>query len=536
MTRSPPDGASFALSRRRRTSVRFCVRGAAWRTWNCGLFWCAAAVALAAPAGAQTWRVAPTITLQETATNNVNLAPTDSRTSDLVTQLTPTLALSGHGDHTSLDGSLSIPILLYARTSENNYVAPAVHLLGDVNFLDRILHVEGSVDISEQFFTPFGAQPPDLANATDNRYRTTTYRVSPYVMGVAGNGIAYELRNNNVWNNLSGAPSDTSNSRYTEWFARASSPENRQFGLAATYDYTDITFPGPSTGSLQSQIGRLIFTYNVDPALRLGADVGYEQNQGALTSSQNTVYGVGLNWRPTERTKVVGRWEHRYFGSSYLFNFDHRTALTVWNVNASRNVTTYPQQLGALGAGSNVPAYLNQLFLSSIPDQTARQQAVDQFIRDRGLPQTLETPVTLYADQIILQQQVSATVGLVGVRNSIFFSVFNVRSEPISAAGTPLPPALNLGNDNTQTGGNIVWSNRLTQGANLVASLNASRTVANGPSPANTKQASAQMTLSRSFSARTSGFIGARYQALTSDVSSDYNEAAVFVGVGYALR
>ena len=116
-----------------------------------------------------------------------------------------------------------VPVVLYARTGdENNNVYPTVNLIGDVNFFDRILHVEGAVFVSQQFFTPFGAQPQDLANATDNRYQTTTYRVSPYIQGIVGNGIAYELRNNNVWTNLSGAPVSTTDSRYTEWLARVS--------------------------------------------------------------------------------------------------------------------------------------------------------------------------------------------------------------------------------------------------------------------------------------------------------------------------
>ena len=52
-----------------------------------------AVAALAVPAAAQTWRFEPSIACSETPTNNVNLAPTDSRTSDLVTQMTPALAL-----------------------------------------------------------------------------------------------------------------------------------------------------------------------------------------------------------------------------------------------------------------------------------------------------------------------------------------------------------------------------------------------------------------------------------------------------------
>ncbi len=498
---------------------------------------CTLAVAIASTGGAsaQTWRWDPAISLQETVTNNVNLDPTNSRTSDLVTEITPTLLVRERGERTRLDGFLSLPILLYARTGDaNNSLYPTLNLVGDVDLFNRILHVEGAVNVAQQFFSAFAGQPQDLASATDNRYRTTTYRISPYMQGVMPNGISYELRNNNVWSNLSGAPISTENSRFTEWIARAGSTGNNQFGWNANYNYTDVTFE--DEGSLVTQLGRVVPYYGVTPQFRVDASLGYEDNKGLLTSSNGVVYGVGFQWQPTERTNVVGKWEHRFFGSSYLFTFDHRTPLTIWTVRVSRDITTYPQQLASLTGGTDVTGFVNGLYLSSIPDPIARQQAVAQFMQERGLPQTLAGPVTLYAQQIVLQQQQSATLGLLGVRNTVLFSVFNVRSEPISAAGTSLPPLLAFGNDNTQTGGSIVWTNRLTQAVNLVTSFDAFRTVANDGPAATTDQGIARIVLSTPISARMTGFVGARYQNLSSNVASDYNETAAFLGINYVFR
>ncbi len=494
-----------------------------------------AAIAVVELAWAQTWKFEPSIAVQETATNNVDLAPTDQRVSDLVTTITPAFTVHELGDHTRLDGTVVVPVLIYARTgAENNYVAPSVNLLGDVNFFDRVLHLEGAINVSQQFYTPFGAQPGDLVNATDNRYRSTVYRLSPYVQGTLSNGIDYELRNNNVWTNLSGAPIDTNNARYTEFLAKAETTGSRQIGWKANFDYNNIRFN--QQDSIITQLGRFVPYYNADASIQVGASGGYEDNQYALTSSRGAIYGLGLRWRPTERTDVVANWEHRFFGSSYLFTFDHRTPLSVWNVRVSRNITTYPQQIGRLGAGADVTAFVDQLFLSSIPDANDRQQAVDQFIRDRGLPPTLSDPVTLYAEQIVLQQSQSATAGLIGARNSILFSIFNVKNEPIAADGVPLPPSLFSGNNNTQTGGSVVWNNRLTQAVNLSATMSGYRTVANAPLNGYTNQAIARVILSAPFSGRMTGFIGARYQTLNSDLTNDYNEAAAFLGIRYALR
>lgn len=488
------------------------------------------------PVGAQTWKFLPSIALQETVTNNVDLEATALRTSDLVTQVTPALAFSERGEHTKINGFVSVPILFYARTgSENNSVYPTVDLLGDLNFLNRTLHLEGAVNVSQEFFTPFGAQPQDLTNATNNRYRATTYRVSPYYQGVIGSDVQYELRNNNTWANLDGAPIDTNNSYTTEFLATAGTIGDRTIGWNASYDYSHVKFQNQDS-AIVTQLARAAPYYAVTPQFRVDASIGYESNEYLLTSSNGVIYGVGFRWRPTERTNITGNWEHRFFGSSYSFAFDHRTPLTVWNVQVSRNISTYPQQIASLAAGSNVAGSLNQLFLSSIPDPVERQSVVDQLMQSRGLPTTLTSPVSLYTEQILLVQQQTATVGLLGARNSIFLSVFNARNEPISAAGDVLPPSLFSQNANTQTGGNIVWTNRLTQSLNLTASLTLLRTTENAPLEGTTNQGYAQVQLSMPITARMSGFVGARYQALSSDISTDYNEAAAFIGISYALR
>lgn len=495
---------------------------------------------------AQSIRYEAGLSLQETWTNNVNLDPTNVRKSDFVTTITPMLTVREAGQHTRLDALISVPILLYARTgSENNSVLPTASIIGDVNFFDRRAHVEGEVNVSQQFFNPFGAQPPDAASATDNRYQTVTYRLSPWIQDTIAGGGTYELRNNNVWVNLSDTPgsggldraASAGNSRYTEFVGRLSSSLERPLGASASYLWTDTKFEDQSRAALRTQVGRVVPFWNVEPQLRLEASVGYENNQGTLTSYSGAVYGVGAEWRPTDRTRVIGKYEHRFFGASYLGSFEHRTRLSLWKVEVSRNVTTYPQQIASLAAGDNVSAYLNQLFLSTVPDAANRQQIVEQFMRDRGLPQSLTSPVALYTDELVLQQMQTATVGLFGARNSIIFTAFNVRNEPITAAGNALPPTLLGGaNDNTQTGANIVWTTQLAPSLSLSATGVLLRTEANSPPLFNTNQGSVQVLLTQAISARTTFFAGARYQSLSSDVQLPYNETGVFVGLNYLLR
>jgi uncharacterized protein (PEP-CTERM system associated) len=107
-----------------------------------------AAISLAcgmAAASAATWIVTPAIGLEETLTNNVKLAPADAAQADLVTQLSPSLTFSGRGAHAKVDGTVSVPILLYVRTgAENNYVYPTANIVGNVEAIDKFFYVEGA--------------------------------------------------------------------------------------------------------------------------------------------------------------------------------------------------------------------------------------------------------------------------------------------------------------------------------------------------------------------------------------------------------
>jgi uncharacterized protein (PEP-CTERM system associated) len=495
------------------------------------------ACAVSPCASSQTWRITPTIALQETFTNNVSLSPDGQ--SDFVSQITPSLSFSEKGARTQLNGVVTVPISLYARTSANDQVYPSANIEGTAELWKDFFFINATANVSQQFFSPFGAQPNNFTNVTANRYRTETFSVNPYIAGTLAGGTRYEFRNNNVWTLYSQAPVETTDSYYVQYLADAENTQQR-LGWRAHYEYTNVRFEGSGTqvrSTIRSQLARFVPTYLVDPQLRLEASVGFEDNDYTFTSSRDVIYGVGLEYRPTERMNIVAKYEHRFFGASYLVSFANRTPLTEWTLRASRYITTYPQQIAALPAGVNVAAFLNALFLSSIPDPAAREIAVRELMQSRGLPASLATPVDIYSQQVQLVQSESATVALIGARNTVLFTVYNSRSEQINATGSPVPPVLGFNNDNTQTGGSVVWSNKFTPTLLLTASADYYRSVSNNSQfPGTSRQGIAQMMVSMPLGARTTGFIGARYQAFSSDVAADYNEAAAWVGVAYTFR
>ena len=199
---------------------------------------------------------------------------------------------------------------------------------------------------------------------------------------------------------------------------------------------------------------RLLLPYQIDPQLQIAPRVGYETVQVCrCQATQDGVYGIGVQWSPTDRTQVGGFWEHRFFGSSYSAQISHRLPNAALSANFSRGLSSYPQLALAIPAGATVTQFLDAAFTTRIPDPAERARAIEQFLARTGLPPTLASPVNFYATTLTLQQSATVSLVLIGVLNSVTFSLFNSKSEAISGTGNVLPPALQFGQNNTQTGG-----------------------------------------------------------------------------------
>jgi len=232
---------------------------------------------------------------------------------------------------------------------------------------------------------------------------------------------------------------------------------------------------------------------------------------------EGAIYGFGLNWRPTDRTVLNGWWEHQFFGSAYSWQLSHRLPNVALLANFARGLSSYPQNALLIPAGVNVAQYLDAAFTTRFPDPAQRAAAVAQFLAETGLPPTLISPLNFYASTITLQETESLTAVWAGALNSLAFTLFRLESQQLTGQGTqPLPPALQFGVNNTQTGGGINFSHRLTGFTNLVASAVYTTTTPSGGAVAalgnvRTKNFNATVSLSTQFTPKTNGSVGVTY-------------------------
>jgi uncharacterized protein (PEP-CTERM system associated) len=526
------------------------TRMARWCCVWCRLVVGISCVAAVGPVLAETWRLSSSVSATETYTSNVNYTTRSLAEGDFATTLNGTLSIHGEGPRLKLHGSIGATGVFYLTETQNNSFAPSANLNGTLEAIENFAYLDAQAYVSQTFQSPFGAQPADLVNATQNRYTQQTYSVSPYIKGVLGStGISYQLRDDNYWtiasnygNSSTGVPNTYSNALS----ASLNSPM-RQLGW--TLEYNRLYYDGGITGggavgqdTYTTQQIRLLLPYQIDPQLQIGARVGYEKNQFPLQDTTDTIYGLSVRWSPTPRTNVAGFWEHRFFGSSYSLQASHRLPNAALTANLSRGISSYPQLALSIPAGAIVSQFVDLAFQTRIPDPVERAVAVNQFLATSGLPTALASPVNFYSPSITLQDAANLSLVLIGVRNSLGLSVFYLKSDLISAAGNVLPPALSFGQNNTQTGAGLHYSHSLGWRTNLVAGATYSTTTVNtssGPlANGRSNNVNANVGVNTQFGPKTSGSAGVSYSWSNSDAigtTGNISSLNVFVSVSHTF-
>lgn len=477
------------------------------------------------------WTITEDISGTETYTDNAALTATPSG-GEFVTQVTPGIHVDGAGARFKGHLDYTPSFVLYSRNTSQDQVINTLNATGTLEAVENFFYIDGFSQISQTFASPFAPQPTSLTNFTSNRIQTRTYGISPYVRGHAGLAFDYELRYRDTWTTTNS--SSFSNQRTTEWIGHAASPITL-FGWALDYDDSTIGY-GSNTGqNLKSQLGRATLYYQPDITLKLSIDAGREDNNyTSFETKSNGIYGAGASWRPTPTTSADFNIEHRYFGTYRLASFNHRTRLTAWSLNYSNSASNF-QQLATAPLGT-ISSVLDTILAARIPDPAQRQAAVQQFLLANGIPATLPLSLSFFTQQIVLQETLNASFGILGKRSSVFFNAFRAKTKPLTdnfntgfsdvfaASQSPV----------TQTGFGLNASHQLTGLTSLSASAYRTYSRQDQPSTLDSRNDTYTLGLTRTLSPKTSTFGGVSYTHFTSSGSaaaSTSDSRSVYVGL-----
>ncbi len=423
--------------------------------------------ASSAPAGTGQYglRVQPSLSVSTIYSDNVALAAPGSERSELTTRIAPSLTVAENGPRLRINATYS-PNFLYRLNEGTNDV---VHLLSgtaNAELVQRLLYLDVRTSVSQLNTTLTGAQADGILNTTSNRTSAKTYGISPYLRRDFGYDASGELRFTHdavsFGANSNGTSASTSD-RINAQIASGPSFQLFNWGLAYSKARTEYTQTGQKINSdnISATGGRLIV-----PSLRLNANVGYE-NTGYSpavngSAAKGTFWSIGPTWIPSPVTKFSATIGRHYYGQSKALHFDHRSRLTTWAIDYSESAGTSRSTL-TIPVTQSTATYLDAIFPQS-PDvsPSQRQEAIQNFIRDNGLPASLSQPINFLTDALYLDKRWQATFGIQGIRNTVLSSFFSSNRRSLTS-NTSTAGDFNVSQSIKQTGANITWSTRLTQ-------------------------------------------------------------------------
>ena len=288
--------------------------------------------------------VTPRISVRETYTDNVALAPGDQKNSDFISEIAPGLSVTDKTARTDLKIDYSLNNLFYARDSDRNTLNHQLQGFGKFEIVEDLLYLDSRAQISQQAVSALGPIGPD-SSTSDNNRTFRSYSLGPYLRKRFGRQAVAEARytfSQVSSNSATSAVSDSIGNRVS--LGVESGPAYNMLGWGINFIEDQIDYENFEDTKFQSLTGSA--RYRISKGLFATGSLGYDKNDYFTTGDkpEGMAFSLGVDWRPTRRTHLTARAGRRYFGSTYNFAFLHRTRRSAWDISYTQGLQTSRSQ------------------------------------------------------------------------------------------------------------------------------------------------------------------------------------------------
>jgi uncharacterized protein (PEP-CTERM system associated) len=474
--------------------------------------------------GVPSWRIVPTISISETLTDNVALAPDNRKESDLITRISPGVRLEKPAGRLKLNLNYQMQGLLYANNSDSNDIQNYLNASGTLEAIRNWFFIDARANISQQVLSPFGVQSNVATeNINQNRAETLAYQLSPYIKGRMGATTEYQLRYTYSASSVRG--STLGDTQVQDMVGLISGrPNPYGFGWTLNASYQGIHTDGSRDVNARRVGGSVLHQFT--PQFRTSLLGGWESNNYSTSGeTSSATYGVQAEWLPTDRTRVNALAERRPSIDTHQFSFSHRSRRTAWHFSDFKSVTTLANQLNLGQVTTAFDLFFNAL-TSQFPDPLARAAAVERLLQQSGIPRDLAVATFFVTSRAIVQRSRQASVALLGVRNTVTLAGTLTDSRSLESI-LGAPDEFSRTAEIEQRSLTASWAHQLSPltSFNLIGTQ--TRSTGGSGSGAETTQNTVQLLLTHRFGPKTFGTLGARYINFDSGVADDFREKAL---------
>jgi uncharacterized protein (PEP-CTERM system associated) len=190
-----------------------------------------------------------------------------------------------------------------------------------------------------------------------------------------------------------------------------------------------------------------------------------------------------------------------------------------------------PQQFLTFPGLSSLVTLLDASLQTRIPDPIQRQRAVNDVLSRTQLPAELLTPTILYSENFSIQEVNNARLFYYGQRHTLAFTVWQTVTEYSAGISAALP----YNNKTKENGTELSLNRQLTPVMSATGTASWRYTENLLDSSQHTTQTQLLLEASRTLGRRTDATLGARYQWITSTVTNDATEAALYFRLSYSF-
>ncbi len=292
------------------------------------------------------WRVTPTISFEETFTDNVDLDPDGEEESAFISSVRP--GITFFADAARVNWAFSGNVALQHQTAgedEGLDVEVDLNTSGTVELFEDLFFIDGSASVSQEVLNSDTASSGSDENST-NRETIQNYRFSPYIQNRLGDFARAETRYtlSQVFIDSDDA-SDTTT--HEGRFSLNSGPDFTQFSWGLSLSASEAM---PSDDDdISRRDANFTTTYALTRTFFLIGSVGYQQfdDGDADNEVDDPTWRTAVRWQPSRRTQVeVGygqRDDEQSFDGSLRHDITTRTRLSA---SYSETLRTSQEALG----------------------------------------------------------------------------------------------------------------------------------------------------------------------------------------------
>lgn len=375
----------------------------------------------------------PRLSITETFTDNARLASNGGQ-ADRITEISPGMRVVSQGRRVRGYFDYALRELLYVQNPSLRTTQHLLNTFGSVEAVENLAHLDFNASISQQAISAFGAQSVGATGANPNLTETRSLRLSPYVRGHLADAAEYEARYSLATTraNSSVMPRVTTADALVK-LGGASTSTRLGWSLEATRK--NIAYGGAARTTEADRL-RATLAYALTPRFRLSVIGGREDNNYMSLEKENRATpGFGLDWTPSERTRLSAVRERRFFGEGHGITFEHRTPRTAWRFNDVRDITATPSQTGMMRVGSVYDLLYDQ-FASIQPDPVLRGQLVNDFLQANGLSPGVSVISSFLTSAVSVQRRQDLAFSLLGTRDTVTLTASQSEGSRIDSLST----------------------------------------------------------------------------------------------------